>query len=72
MPQIKVKFYKVVGLPSEPEPNTFYFIEDGDNAESYLTDADGVAKRVGNTVMIDAMLAELLSDSDTIIDGGTI
>jgi hypothetical protein len=42
--QIPVKFFKVLGLPSEPEANAFYFIfdEDEDIVDVRLTDIDGV------------------------------
>lgn len=48
-----VKFYKVAALPGTLEANAFYFVEDGTYAQMYLTNASGVAKKVGNTEMID-------------------
>lgn len=50
-----VKFYKVTALPTTLTPNSFYYIENGDYAESYLTDNLGVAKKLGNTAMIQAL-----------------
>lgn len=47
-----VRFYKVTSLPPVLVPNSFYYVENGSYAEAYLTDADGVAKKVGNTEMI--------------------
>jgi hypothetical protein len=70
--KIKVSFHKVIGLPSEPEPNAFYFVQDGDIAETYLTDADGVPKYVGSTPMVAAAVNAVLESSETTIDGGTI
>jgi hypothetical protein len=47
-----VRFYKVTSLPQVLTPNSFYYVENGSYAEAYLTDANGVAKKVGNTEMI--------------------
>lgn len=47
-----VKFFKVTVLPQVLVPNSFYYVENGNYAESYLTDDSGVAKKIGNTVMI--------------------
>jgi hypothetical protein len=47
-----VRFYKVTSLPGELVPNSFYYVENGAYAEAYLTDDTGVAKKVGNTIMI--------------------
>lgn len=47
-----VKFYKVTSLPQALVPNSFYYVENGSYAEAYLTDDSGVAKKIGNTVMI--------------------
>lgn len=58
MAKIPVKFYKLEELPEEPQANTFYFIENEDIAESYLTDAEGIPKQVGNSDMINALIAE--------------
>jgi hypothetical protein len=42
--KVKVNHYKVVALPSEPSPNSFYFIEDGDFFSLHLTNSEGVPK----------------------------
>lgn len=47
-----VRFYKVTSLPQVLVPNSFYYVENGNYAESYLTDDSGIAKKIGNTVMI--------------------
>ena len=47
-----VRFYKVTSLPLVLVPNSFYYVENGGYAEAYLTDDAGVAKKVGNTQMI--------------------
>jgi hypothetical protein len=48
-----VRFYKVTSLPQVLTPNSFYYVENGSYAEAYLTDDTGVAKKVGNTQMIE-------------------
>lgn len=48
---MQVKFYKVSTLPQSPEPNSFYYIENGEYAEAYLTDNQGNAREIGNTTM---------------------
>lgn len=50
-----VKFYKVSALPNTLVPNAFYYVENGEYAEAYLTDSTGVAKKLGNTSMIQAL-----------------
>lgn len=58
-----VKFFKVTSLPLVLEADAFYYVANGSYAESYLTDSNGVAKRIGNSVMINE-LTEL-------VDAGT-
>jgi len=49
----KINFYQLATLPSSGlTPKSFYFIENGDYAEGYLTDDSGNAKMIGNSVMI--------------------
>jgi hypothetical protein len=47
-----VRFYKVTSLPVELVADSFYYVENGSYAEAYLTDENGVAKKIGNTIMI--------------------
>jgi hypothetical protein len=47
-----VRFYKVTALPTPLVPDAFYYVQNGNYAEAYLTDGNGVAKKVGNTEMI--------------------
>lgn len=54
-----VAFHKVDELPSSYEPNAFYLLLNGTWAEFYVTDSSGVAKGVGNTAMIQAVVAAL-------------
>lgn len=48
-----VRFFKVTSLPTTLVPDAFYFVQNGNYAEHYLTDSTGVAKKVGNTQMIE-------------------
>ncbi len=50
-----VSFYKVLALPATLQPNSFYYVENGDYAEGYLTDNAGVAKKLGNSEMIEEL-----------------
>lgn len=56
MALIILNFYKVLGLPSEPEANAVYYVIGDGFAEWYVTDADGVAKPSGNSAMINALI----------------
>ncbi|RIA22678.1 hypothetical protein DFO61_3368 [Ectopseudomonas oleovorans] len=57
----QVKFFKVTSLPGSLEPDSFYYVENGSYAESYLTNAAGVARAVGNSAMINALIAAALA-----------
>lgn len=57
-----IKFYKVNTLPGVLEGDSFYYVSNGDIAESYLTNSAGVAKSVGNSAMINALIQEALAD----------
>jgi hypothetical protein len=50
-----LKFEKVTVLPGTLTADTFYFVENGTYSESYLTNASGVARSVGNSAMINAL-----------------
>ena len=47
-----VRFYKVLTLPQTLVPDAFYYVQNGGYVDTYLTDSNGVAKKVGNTAMI--------------------
>lgn len=51
----EVAFHKVAVLPGVLEVNAFYLVENGDYAETYVTDSTGEARAVGNTAMIQAI-----------------
>lgn len=56
---VSVKFYKVLALPALLDTNAFYYVENGQYAEAYLTDDTGVAKKVGNSEMIEALTLDI-------------
>jgi len=58
----RVNFNKVTSLPGTLDPNTFYFVENGTFAESYITDNEGNARAVGNTAMINSLIQAALAD----------
>jgi len=57
MPSVSIR--KVDILPSTPAPDTIYAVEDGDNAEMWITTSDGVLKRMTNA----AAVAQIIEDS---------
>lgn len=59
---MQVKFFKVATLPTPLEPNSFYYVESGTYTESYLTNNAGVAKSVGNSTMINALISQALAN----------
>lgn len=56
---LAVSFYKVDTLPATLVPNAFYYVENGQYAEAYLTDSNGVAKKIGNSEMIEALTQDI-------------
>ena len=58
---MRVNFYAVIALPEPLEPNSFYYVDNGAVAESYLTDSAGNAKSVGNTAMINQLITAALA-----------
>lgn len=61
-----VKFIKVLALPETLEPNAFYFVENGEYAESYLTNSTGVARMIGNSGMINELAEEFYAQTSNI------
>ncbi len=59
---MRVNFHAVTALPGTLEPNAFYYVSNGSMAESYLTDSAGAARSVGNSVMINQLVAAALAD----------
>jgi hypothetical protein len=58
---MELKFFKVATLPGTLEANAIYFVENGTYAESYVTNNAGVARSIGNSTMINALIASQLS-----------
>jgi len=58
-----LKFHKVSVLPGTPEADSFYFVNNGTFAESYITGSDGTVKSIGNTAMIEAVASEVVNDA---------
>lgn len=56
-----VQFFKVTSLPGSLQPNAFYYVENGAYAESYVTNQAGVAKALGNSAMINALITAALA-----------
>lgn len=54
-----VKFFKVSELPVTLVANAFYYVENNNYAEAYLTNSQGVAKKVGNTAMIEELTQDI-------------
>lgn len=57
----QIRFFKVATLPGTLEPDSFYFVENGSYSESYLTNSAGVARSIGNSAMINALINEALA-----------
>lgn len=59
---IKVKFFKVIGVPSEPVANAFYFVKNEDETvDMYVTDEDGELSSPGNPAFVIATMASLMA-----------
>lgn len=57
-----MRFFQETALPSGSlAPDSFYLILNGDFCETYVTDNAGVAKLVGNTAMINELVAQATS-----------
>lgn len=52
-----MRFHQVTTLPATLEADAFYLVLSGDYCESFVTDNSGVAKLVGNSVMINEQIA---------------
>lgn len=59
---MSLTFHKVAALPGTLVADAFYLVENGNYAETYVTDDAGVAKMVGNSVMTNALIAEALAN----------
>ncbi|MDG9928394.1 MULTISPECIES: hypothetical protein [unclassified Pseudomonas] len=57
-----IQFHKVAVLPGVLQSNAFYFVENGSYCESYVTDSAGVARSIGNSAMINALIEDALAN----------
>lgn len=60
-----VKFFKVTTLPGTLVADAFYLVqnEPAGYAESYVTDNSGVAKAIGNSAMINALVGSAVNSA---------
>lgn len=58
---MEVKFFKVNVLPGNPVADAWYLVANGNYAETYVTNSLGVVKMVGNSTMINQLIAAQLS-----------
>lgn len=58
----QLKFYGVATLPAQLEADAFYYVQNGNYAESYVTNSSGVARMIGNSAMINALIAAELAN----------
>ena len=63
----KLSFRAVTYLPADLEPDTFYFVQNGEYAESFLTSAAGEKRYVGNGEMIREIAATMTGTFESII-----
>lgn len=64
-----VLFYRVTTLPATLEPGAFYFVGADPYAEAYLTDTARVAHPIGNSTMIQTLLASGSFSWDQLTEG---
>lgn len=65
----EVLFHRVNALPATLQPGAFYFVGAAPYAEAYLTDLAGEAHPIGNTTMIQALLASGSFSWDQLTEG---
>lgn len=58
---MEVKFFKVNVLPGTLQSDSWYLVSNGTYAETYVTDSAGTAKMVGNSTMINNLIAAQLT-----------
>lgn len=58
-----LNFYKLTSLPGTLVADSLYFISNGTIAESYLTDSTGTAKSIGNSAMINSLVASQMAST---------
>lgn len=64
-----LEFHKVASLPGTLVADAIYFVENGTYTEAYVVDNSQVAKAMGNSVMINALIdAKLAAFNQGIVD----
>ena len=58
-----LNFFKVATLPGSLTADSFYYVENGTYAESYVTDTSGVAHAIGNSAMINALAGAVVTSA---------
>jgi hypothetical protein len=56
---VPISFFKVDELPNTLVANAFYYVENNNYAEAYLTNSAGIAKKIGNTQMIEELTRDI-------------
>jgi len=69
---MQIKFFQVNALPGTLQPNSLYFVLNGGYTETYLTSSTGTAKAVGNSAMINALIAAQVAAFSTLVHVATI
>ena len=69
---MQLKFFQVLALPGVLQPNALYFVLNGGYTETYLTSSQAVAKAVGNSAMINALITAALGTFSTLVHVATI
>jgi len=69
---MQIKFFQVNALPGTLQPNSLYFVLNGGYTETYLTSSTGTAKAVGNSGMINALIAAQVAAFSTLVHVATI
>lgn len=59
----QLRFRKVTTLPGTLDSDSFYFVQNGNYAEAYVTNSAGQAKAVGNSTMITAIANNLITSA---------
>lgn len=61
-----LQFFQVISLPGTLQPSSFYYVLNGNYSESYLTNSSAVAKSIGNSAMINALIDAKLAAASTL------
>lgn len=62
-----LRFFKVTALPGTLQPDSVYFVLNGTYSETYVTNTAGVARSVGNSTMINALIDAKMQAASTLV-----